>query len=181
MKLGIIFGVIVVAFIGIFALMYISYNNEGARLEQSLVAARENASNIATQYQNTLMEQIQVPDMMKDHIAELIKASIEGRYGENGSRAIFQSITEQNPTVDPAIYITIQRVIEEGRTKFEREQTRMIDIKRVYETKLRSMPSGFFLRLTGYPTLDLNEFKPVTTNRVREMLETGTDEHIKFK
>ena len=180
MKIGMIITAIVVGFALMFGVAMFSYNNSAVNLEESLIAAQTNSANIATQYQNTLFEQVQVPDMMKDHIKELITASIEGRYGENGSRAIFQSITEQNPNVDPAVYTKIQQVIETGRKNFEREQTRMVDIKRVYSSKLRGQPSGFFMGMMGYPTIDLDKFQPVSTNRVKEMIETGVEEHIIF-
>ena len=178
---------IVLGFIGfiMIVVLYVvislfSYNNTAVNFEENLVAAKTNASNIAAQYQNALFEQVQVPEMMKEDIRELVTASIEGRYGENGSRAIFQSITEQNPSVDPAVYLKIQSVIDAGRRNFEREQTRMIDIERAYTAKLRSQPSGFFMGILGFPKIDLDDFEPVTTNRVKEMLETGVEEHMVF-
>ena len=71
--------------------------------------------------------------------------------------------------------------MESGRKDFQREQTRMIDAVRDYKIKLGNMPSGFFLNMMGYPKVNLENYRAVSTERVRNMFETGTEEHLKLR
>lgn len=158
-----------------------SANNTGIRMETEIVAIQENAMNVASQYQNLIFEAAQVPEMQRDDLKEVITAALEGRYGENGSRAVFQAISEDNPNIDSTVYVKLQQIMESGRKDFQREQTRLIDAVRVYKTALGTMPKGFFIRMVGYPTINLDEYKPITTNRVDEMFKTGNEEHLKLR
>lgn len=175
-----ILGVVAIVFIGLVG-SYVSANNTGAMFEADLVASRDNGKNVLTQTQNTIMEMVQVPEMAKDDIKEVVAAALEGRYGEDGSQAVFQSIQEQNPSVDPKLYTNVQDAIQSGRKNFEREQTRMIDIRAKFQTSLRTIPTGFFMRLAGYPTVDFKDFEPITTSRVDKVFETGNEEVLKLR
>lgn len=169
--------VVVAGFVGI----YFSANNTAIRMETEIVAIQENSMNVATQYQNLIFEAAQVPEMQRDDLKEVITAALEGRYGDDGSRAVFQAIAEDNPKIDSTVYIKLQQIMQSGRKDFEREQTRMIDAVRVYKTALGTMPKGMFIKMAGYPTIDLEQYKPITTNRVDEMFKTGKEEHLKLR
>lgn len=158
------------------AISYISAFNAGNRMENALKATRENNKNILSQYSQKVLEASQVPDMARDDLIKVTQAAIEGRYGENGSQAVFQMITEQNPTIDPQLYRQIQQIIEGGRNEFQNAQTRLIDQKRVYETELGSFWRGMWLRLAGYPKINLEEFKPVTVDSVERVFEKGRED-----
>ena len=181
MKAVAIFGVGLVAIIGIAVMVLFSYNNKGSQMEEHIVGIHKVSQSVATRYQNTIMEMAQVPEMQRDDVKEVITAALEGRYGADGSQAVFQAINESNPQIDSTVYVKLQQTMESGRKDFEREQRRMVDAVSTYKTELRKMPSGFFLRMLGFPTIDLALYEPVTTERVREMFETKTEEHIKLR
>lgn len=178
MKVALSVGAAIFALIVFFVTAYAHYNNMGNSLEQDIVAIQQNSMNIATQYQNTIFEAAQVPEMQRDDLKEVITAALEGRYGDDGSRAVFQAIAEDNPKIDSTVYVKLQQIMESGRKDFQREQSRMVDAVAVYKKKLGNFPSGFFLRIVGYPRINLEEFKPVTTGRVDEMFKTGNEEHM---
>jgi hypothetical protein len=155
---------------------YVSAANQGNEMEMGLKATFDNNRNLMAQYSQKVMEAAQVPAMARDDLLKLTKAAIEGRYGEKGSQAVFQMITEQNPTVDGALYRKIQQIVESGRNEFQNGQTRLIDQKRAYETQLGYVWKGFWMHLAGYPKVNLAEYKIVTTDRTESSFKAGREE-----
>lgn len=167
---------VIAAIIGIAVISYISAYNFGNRMEKELVAVRDNNRNILAQYGQKVQEVAQVPGMARDDLVKVVTAAVEGRYGTDGSKATWQWIQEQNPTLDSKMYTQIQQVIEAGRNEFQQNQTRMIDVRRTYETSLGYFWQGMWLRLAGYPKINLAEFKPVSTARADEAFEKGRED-----
>jgi len=161
---------------------YVSNYNYGNEAEKGIKAGYSNMENILAQYSLKVKEVAQVPGMMTDDLKEVISAGMTGRYGEDGSKAVFQWIKEAYPgKVDPSIYKQIQQVMEAGRNKFENEQTKFIDVKRAYETNLGYLWKGFWLRMAGYPTINLDDYKIISSGHARDTFETGIDEGIQLR
>lgn len=154
---------------------YVSAANTGNRLEQGIKATWENNEGILGQYGQKVVEVAQVTDMARDDIAKIAKEAIGGRYGEGGSKAVFQAINENNPSVDPELYRKIQQVVEAGRNQFQAGQTRLVDQKQVYETALGTVWTGMWMRFAGYPKLDLSKYKIITTDRASNAFQTGKE------
>ncbi|MCC5612851.1 hypothetical protein LC612_40755 [Nostoc sp. CHAB 5834] len=163
------------------AASYVSAANEGNRLENQIKATYENNQNILAQYGQKVMEAVQVPEMAKNDLMEVAKAAISGRYGPDGARSLFTSIQEQNPQVDPQLYRQIQQIIEAGRNQFETAQTRLIDQKAAYLTALGTVWKGFWMRLAGYPRINLDDYKIVTTDRAANAFQTGKEAPIQLR
>lgn len=163
------------------ATSYFSAWSNGNRQEQQLKASYADLKNQLAQYGNKLAETAQVPDMYRDDVIAVATAAIEGRYGENGSRAVFQMLQEQNPQIDSALYVQIQQVIESGRTDFAIAQTKFLDVRRVYETSLGSPWTGTWMRIAGYPTITLADYDIVTSVRAEDAFKTKTEEPIKLR
>lgn len=144
---------------------YVSAFNYGNSMEQSLKAVQTENKNKLAQYGQKVLEVAQVPDMYKKDMVEITTAAIQGRYGEDGSKATFQFLKEQNPTLDASMYKQIQQVIEAGRNDFQAGQARQIDIRRSYETSLGSFWQGMWMRMAGYPKVNLADFDIVSTDR----------------
>lgn len=174
-------GLSVVGIVGIGAVSYISAYNTGNRLERSIVATDENNRNILAQYGNRVAEAAQIPAMQRDDLAAVVTAALEGRYGEDGSQAVFQFIQEQNPQIDSAVYVQLQRMIEAGRIEFAAAQTKLVDQKRVYETALGSFWQGTWMSFAGYPKIDLSEFQIVSTGRANNAFESGMEEPMQLR
>jgi uncharacterized protein (UPF0333 family) len=168
--------VVVIVLAAAFCFMsYVGANNFAVGMEAQLKTAKENNENILAQYGQKLQESTQVPDMARDDIVKVVKAAIEGRYGDNGSQAAIQVLREQNPSIDPQLYRTIQALIESGRDEFKQGQTKMLDIKRTYETNLGYFWRGMWMRMAGFPKLNLDDYKIVSTDRAQEAFKNGKE------
>ena len=157
---------------------YVSAYNLGNRTENQLTAMLENNENIYANGTQKVIEIAQVPSMYAEQVGKVTREAIQGRYGQDGSKAVFQFLQEQNPQLDPSIFAKIQVVIEEFRNKFELAQRDMIDVKRMYNTQLGSLWTGFWLGVAGYPKVDMKKFEIVTTERARQTFDTKRDQGI---
>lgn len=179
MKTAIIIGSIIFAalmtIVGVAAVSYISANNYGVAIESQLKAERDNNQNILASYTQKIKEAAQVPDMYVADLKTVTTAAIQGRYGANGSNAVFQWLKEQNPQLDSKIYLKLQQIIEAGRDEFKNGQTKMLDTRRQYETQQGLFWRGMWLRIAGFPKVDMNQFKPVVIDSVVEAFEKGRE------
>ncbi|MHA1288158.1 MAG: hypothetical protein ACTSPB_12210, partial [Candidatus Thorarchaeota archaeon] len=125
-----------------------------------------------------------VPAMYRNDIKDIYRDVLKGRYGENGSQAMFQFLKEQNPQIDAGLYKAIQQAMEAGRNEFRVAQTRLVDQKRVYVTNLGYVWKGFWLETAGYPTLNVgfagsaDDFEIITSEYAIDAFETGVDKGI---
>lgn len=168
-----------VAFIGAIILIvvasYISANNYGATVEAQLRAARDDNKNVLAQYQQKVLEAAQVPSMYKDDLKEVVAAAVTGRYGADGSKAVMQWIKEANIQFDSQLYVKLQEIIQSGRKDFEIGQTRMIDIRRGYEVQQGLFWRGMWLRMAGFPKVNMADFNPITTDGVEDTYRKGKE------
>lgn len=172
---GVVFGALI-AFAS-----YVSAYNFGNTNEAGIKATWENNQNILGQYTLKIGEMVQVPGMYKDDLKDVVKAEMEGRYGSDGSRGVMQWIQERNLQIDSSMYTNVQQAIEAGRNEFQTNQTRLVDQKRIYQTELGSFWSGFWLRVAGYPKIDLEKYKPVVAGDTAQAFETGVQAPIKLR
>ena len=176
-----IVGAVAVIGIGLIG-SYISYANYGNRTEVAIKAKYADNENVYANGTQKVMEIAQVPTMMKDDLKEVFTAAIQGRYGENGSQATFQWLQEQNPQLDPGIYRQLQQVMESFRNEFKNAQTALLDQCRSYETARGNVWSGLWLRITGYPKMDIEKMCTiVTTDKARQTFETKRDTGIRLR
>lgn len=177
--IGVIIAIAIVLCLAVPAIFgYVSAYNLGNRTENQLTAMLENNENIYANGTQKVIEIAQVPSMYAEQVSKVTREAIQGRYGQDGSKAVFQFLQEQNPQLDPAMFAKIQVVIEEFRNKFELAQRDMIDVKRMYNTQLGSLWTGFWLGVAGYPKVDMKKFEIVTTERARQTFDTKRDQGI---
>ena len=174
---GALLVVLAVIIVGMVAavICYVSAANSGNAMEQNIKATYENNKNVLAQFGQKVLEAAQVPEMARDDISAVASKAMQGRYGADGSKAVFQAIQEQNPQVDPVLHRQVQQIIESGRAEFQNDQTRLIDQKRVYETALGSVWQGMWMRMAGYPKINLDEFKIVGTDRSEQAFKNGKE------
>lgn len=158
----------------------IGINNNLVQQEAGLTAQYKQNQNNYDNMVKKVVEVAQVPAMAAADLEKLTKAAISGRYGSEGSKAVFQFIQEQNPTVSTELYSKIQVVIEAGRNSFEADQKVLLDKKRVYETALNTFPSGLVAKFLGFPRIDLSKIDIVTSDRTEKAFGTKKDEAIKL-
>lgn len=160
---------------------YFSAYNTGNRLENAITATYENNINILSQYGNKIAEAAQIPDMQRDDLTAVVTAALTARYGDDGAKAMFQMITEANPTIDSSVYTNLQQIIEAGRNDFQLAQTKLIDQKRVYNTALGSLWGGTWMSMAGYPKIDLEDYSIVVTSDAQESFDTGINNAIQLR
>lgn len=178
---GLIGLICVVAALVVLGLTLVSYFNYGNRTEQFISAKYKDNENVYAQGTQAVMEIAQVPAMYTEQLKELIKADIQGRYGQDGSKAMFQWFQERQLNLDASMYRAIQQQILAFRGKFETSQREMLDVCRVYKTALGGFPGGVALSIVGYPKIDLKEHcEIVTTNKARETFDSKRDSGIQL-
>lgn len=171
-----------VLFVGLIAMSYISNYNYGNEAENQIKAEYSNMENILAQYSLKVAEASQVPSMKTDDLSRVIKDAFSGRYGANGSQAVFQWIKENYPgEVTDGVYIPIHQLIEAGRNKFENAQTKFIDTEKVYVTNLGYFWKGFWLRVVGYPKINLDDYKIISSSHAVEAFETKVEKPIQLR
>lgn len=165
-------GVLVLAAIVCFS-AYVSANNQGVRMENAIKAAWEDNQNVLGNYTLKVQEAAAVPDMYKNDLKDVMASIMTARMGPDGSKAVFQFFKEANIPFDSSLYTKLQTIIEAGRNEFQAKQTRLIDQKQTYENALGFFWSGMWLRIAGFPKIDLEKYKPVVAGDTRRAFETG--------
>ena len=174
MKMLVALGV-VAAFVVVAIGSYISVANYGNRAEKEIIYVWENNENILSQYVQKVQEAAQVPSMQRDDLKQVVTEVMAGRYGKDGSKAVFQWIKEQNPQLDSRVYVKLQQIVEAGRDEFKTAQTSLIDAKRSYDTNLGYIWKGFWLSMAGYPKIDLSKYKAISNDYASDAFKTGKE------
>jgi hypothetical protein len=145
-----------------------SYRTGCIRTENKLDAQYEQDKNSYDNMWKKFREIAQVKDEYAKDLKEIWNSAMLGRYGDGGSRAIFQFVKEQNPTLDPSIYTRLQSAIEAGRNSFNAEQQQLLDMKNTYKNLLGSTSGLLYNWLLGFPRCDLSKYGIVTSDTTDE-------------
>ena len=176
-----IFKVLVVGGAVVGVANYFHYANYGNEQENVVSASYENNKNILGQYSLKVKEAAKVSDKYSEALTKMIEGALSSRYGDAGSQAAVQWISEQNPNLDSSVFLKIQQIIEAGRNEYQLAQTTLIDQCRVYKTSLGYLWGGFWLRIAGYPKGGLEiKCKAITSNYANDAYETGVEKGLDF-
>jgi uncharacterized protein (UPF0333 family) len=180
---GVIAGIAIgsVLLIGVIT-SYVGAANQGNQLEVAIKAKYADNENVYANGTQKVIEIAQVPEMYRDDLSKVTRDAIGGRYGEGGSKAVFQMLREQNPTLDASMYTRIQQVIEAFRNEFKNSQTALLDQCRNYETLRGNVWSGFWMARAGYPKRDIDKMCTiVSTAKAAQTFETKRDTGIQLR
>ena len=166
---------------GIALAAYVSAANYGNVAENQLTAQWENNKNILGQYTLKVQEAASVPEMYKNDLTEVMTKAMSAKYGADGSKAVFQWLKDANIPFDSTLYTKIQQIVEAGRNEFQTAQTVLIDTKRTYKDNLGFVWRGFWLKLAGYPKIDLEKFKAVVAADTEQAFTTGVQAPVKLR
>jgi hypothetical protein len=166
--------------VGSFVMYGVSAYNGAIKTENSLVAQYEQNQNNLSQYSNKIGEMVQIPTMYKNDYKEVITGALQGRYGKDGSQAMFQFLKEHEINFDSSLYGKIQDAMVIGRDKFENEQKKLIDRQRVYQDMIGTVPKGLLLKMFGFPTNKVKEIKIVKSGYSNEAFDSGVENGIKL-
>jgi len=173
---------VLIAIVAVGVASYITAANKGNRNEQAIVAVYENNQNILAQYGQKVQEAAGVTALQRDDLIAVFTGANEARYGKTGSAATFQWIQEQNPNLDQATYLQVQRIIEAGRNEFRAAQSLLVDSKRNYRTSLGNFWEGMWLSFAGYPKIKIgypigakDDYPVISTDRAQDAFKSGKE------
>ncbi len=146
----------------------LSYRSDCVRLENRVVAQYKQNQNNYDNMWKKFKEMAQVPEQYVEDMKKIWGDTMKGRYGEQGSQAVFQFIREHNPQLDAAVYTRLQAAIEAGRNGFAADQQQLIDIKREYATLLQGNTALFVGWMFGFPKIDLDKYDIVTSDQTED-------------
>ena len=183
MAVKLLIGVVVCTFIFVFISIFsvIGINNTCVQMEAGIKAQydqnRHNYDNMWKKFK----EATQVTSMYTEDLKKVYDSAMQGRYGKDGSKAVFQWLQEHNPNFDSGMYKNLQVMSEGGRNAFEGNQKMLVDKKRQYEVEIQSFPTVVVARTLGFPKLDLNKFDIVTSDTTEETFKTKKADEIKLR
>lgn len=173
-------GSFIILTVVIFFVSLMGINNTCSSYEESIVAQdKQNQNNLAG-YINKIGDMNQVPNKYAADFRAVIKDSMQGRYGQNGSQAMFQFIKEHDIKLDSSLYKQIEEAMESGRDSFAADQKTLLDKKQMYQSYLRSQPSGFFAHMQGFPKMDLSKYDIVINDETAKAFETHRTGSLKL-
>lgn len=182
-------GVVAVGVLGVLLLVggvlfgtYISAYNSGVRYEAQIEKFHKSSQNTLSSYTLKVKEMAQVPDMYVTDLTKVIESTFQGRYGQDGSKAVMQWIQEQNLQFDSKLYLNLQAAMEAGRDEFKLSQDRKLEICTQYEQELGYFWKGMWMSIAGYPKKDLDVIcKVVLDAQTNETFQKGEASVIKIR
>jgi hypothetical protein len=182
--LGLVAAAILAVLVGgvvLLGLGYLGFSNNANGFEVDIKAKYTDNQNVYDNGWKRVTEVAQVPAMQVAGLKELYDGAMKGRYGAEGSKAMFQFIKEQNPTLDQSTYVTLQREIERFRMDFQANQTKLISQKQTYERFLTATTNGRFYNMVGgYPRIDLSKYDILTSDRTDAAFKTKKEEPLQL-
>lgn len=163
--------------------MYTSSYDTGVFYENQLKAAWADNENVLAAHKKKVVQALSTSKLNAAQIEGIVEKALQARYGKDGSRAAMQWIQENHPQLDQSINIKLMQIMEAGENEFKVAQTRLIDIKRSYSSSLETryfLGEGWWLEMAGFPRVNLDDFKVISTKDARKAFETGIDTPIDF-
>jgi hypothetical protein len=115
---GAIFALIIIVVLGLF-FGYMGFSNNANKFEADIPAQYSQMQNVYDNGWKQVMEENQIPQNYAAQVKDVFQGTMTGRYGPEGSKALFQMITEQNPQLDPSLYKKVQESIERFHAEFQ--------------------------------------------------------------
>lgn len=169
-----IFGVI--ALVAIPSCGYINSKNYAISQENGIEATYSTNQTSLTRMSNSVTDNLAISEVAKDHLTEVVKASMEGRYG-NDKTVMAKAVTEAYPgNLNPELYTRIMDEVTSGRTNFQNEQNMLIDKVRAYKTETEYVGwRSFWMGMAGYPKIDFAKYNPIISDYTNDAFTTKRD------
>jgi hypothetical protein len=177
--LGFLAFMVIVVFLCVFSSIgvYNSCISIEAGIKAQYSANQSNYDNMWKKFK----EATQVTDMYSSDLKKVYDSAIQNRYGNNGSKAVFQWLKEHNPNFDSTLYQRLQAMIESGRNTFDSNQKMLIDKRQMYESYVNSFPNNLIAGSFGFPRIDLTKYDIVTSDLTQKAFETKKVDEIKLR
>lgn len=174
MKLKLIVGIgtFVVLMVITLLLMDINYDNAHQRLLADIKAQEQKIESNYDKMFKTIAQQAQVTKNYFSEFKEIYKGIMVGRYGDGGSKAMWQWLKEANPQAPSDLHIKLMNTIEASRTSFDREQQRLANMSAEDKKLFTTKPAKWFT--SGEP----REITIISSTKAKKVIETGVDDDI---
>ncbi|PJE76932.1 hypothetical protein COV05_01935 [Candidatus Uhrbacteria bacterium CG10_big_fil_rev_8_21_14_0_10_48_16] len=171
---GLLVGLLSLAVIAMMTIgMYVNYTNAEVRTRNLAEAQQENLEVVFDATWKIIQQKAGVSSQYAKDFKEIYPELMEGRYGNDRGGALMSWITEHNPEFDTALYQDLMRSIEAERTKFAREQKKLIDIKAQHDNLRETLPSSIFVG--GRPEIKI---QLVTSAKTDEAFSSGQENDV---
>jgi len=180
-KVAIGFVVVCVLILVISVVTTVSTYNQAVSYEAGIEAQYKQNQNLLAAHSNKVMEVAQVPGMYAKDMQNLIKTEMTAKFGEGGSKAMFQWFKERDLNFDSSLYKKIMQVMEAGRDDFAAGQKSMASRTQEYTKYHKGAWPGFLVRAFGFPSEEVKTWSVIVTNDyTEEAFKTGKSEAIKI-
>ncbi len=142
----------------------VSLNNEFVDYETRIVAISDDVPNIITKTTNTIVSKSNVLGAYRKDFKEIVAANMQGRYGKDGSKATWQWIQENNINMDTSMFKDIMNDISAGNNEMQNRQTEILEIKRIYDKRLREAVPSLYNKILGFPKIDMKKYGVIILN-----------------
>ena len=166
--------IIVALLVIILIAMYFSYNNREVALRKEAEAQRGKIETVHDTMWKTLKQEAGVTDEYRKTFERIYPELIAGRYSA-GNGELLSMIQEQNPNFDTRLYDKLMQSIEVQRAHFASSQQRMLDIIRVRETLLESMPSKWFIS-----NKSVIEYVVISSDNTADVMRSRRDNDVEL-
>lgn len=160
---------------------FVSARTYAINQEAAIKKVFNNNKNILGTYTNKVREMAQVPSMYAADLERVMTKVMTARMGANGSQAVMQWFQEANIPFDSSLYTKLQQVIEAGNNEFQNNQTRLVEVKEDYIANQQYLWRGFWMRVAGYPSINLDDYKVVVAADTEQAFVEGKRAPIQLR
>ncbi len=168
-KLGIAGGALIAIIAVIIFIMNISYQNKYEGVQEDITAQYKKIETDYEKMSRIILQQAGIVNKYSNDFKEIYKGMMQGRYGAEGSKAMWQWIKEQNPQIDASLYQKLMVTVEAQRTTFSRHQEKVAMMVAESNKMLRIAPSSWFV--DG----EIQEAKIVSSSATKAIVDSGVD------
>lgn len=168
--------VVAAFFIIVFGLAIMVWNQRGEAVDletQIKAQLKSNQSNYDNMWKR-FTEMTQVTDIQAKQFKNVYTDLISGR--NQDTHLLFKMVQEQNPQLNGQVYTKLQNEISSGRTEFDRNQNKILDMIAEYN-RLVEHRGLLMAMITGRKPLNSDKYI-ITSERTEKAFEKGKDDQI---
>jgi len=164
---------VVISFVAlIIFLMDITYDNRDQRLRNATADQERKIEANLDKNWKTVAQEVQVLGKYADDFKEVVFGMMKGRYGDQGSTAMFQWLKEHNVQLDATVYKKVMTTIEATRLSFEREQRVLSEIAKQHADLFVTKPAKWFI--SGEPV----KITIISSEKTKAIINDGEENKI---
>lgn len=170
-----IFGFGLAGLVVILVVWVVIFNNGMVDLQEQIEAKNKDNQQIYSSINIKIEQSGLVASEYSDKVIRAIETAIGDRYGDGGAKGAMLWLKEHNPEIKPEVYTKIQQIVESEFTRFEANQTTLLEFCRIYKAKIRKFPGNMLAGVLGFSKSDIEPFMTVLTTAIAQgAFKTGT-------